>query len=80
MIAHQTQHGVGGHQAVGVEHQREVVMLAPALAEIADVAGLEAGVVLAAAVGDRDAAAPGVGQFREVRRSRWPRARGRWCR
>ncbi len=36
---------VGGHHAVGVEHHREVVVLAPALAEVADVAGLEAGVV-----------------------------------
>ena len=42
--AHQPQHRVGGHDAVGVEHDRELVVLAPALAEVADVAGLEAGV------------------------------------
>ena len=46
---------VDGHDAVGVEHDGEVVVLAPALAEIADVAGLEAEVVRAAAVGHRDA-------------------------
>ena len=41
-----------GHQAVGVERQHQGVVLAPALAEVVHVAGLEAGVLLAAAVDD----------------------------
>ena len=49
--AHQPQHRIRGHQAVGIEHDREFVLRAPALAEIADVAGLEAGIL--ARGGDR---------------------------
>ena len=45
---------------------REVVLLAPAIAEVADVAGLEAGVDFTAPVGERDAAAPGIGELGEV--------------
>ena len=56
----------GGHEAVGVERHREFVPAAPALAEVADVAGLEAGVGVAAPVGDRDAPAPRVGERREA--------------
>ena len=47
-----------GHEAVGVEHDREFVVAAPALAEVADVAGLEAGVLVAPAIGDGNASAP----------------------
>ena len=64
--AHETQHGIGGHQAVGVQRQGEVMLLAPAVAEVADVAGLEAGIHFAAAIGERNAAAPGVRQLREM--------------
>ena len=39
--ANQTQHRAGGHQTVGVERDREIVVAAPALAEIADVARLD---------------------------------------
>ena len=46
---------------------REVVLRAPALAEVADVAGLEAGVLRAAAIGDRN----------DARASRWPVRRSR---
>ena len=42
--ANQTQNGVGGHETVGVERHREIVLAAPALAEITDVAGLVAGI------------------------------------
>ena len=38
--ADEPQHGVGGHEAVGVERHGELVVAAPALAEVADVAGL----------------------------------------
>ena len=78
--AHEAQHGLGGHQAVGVEHQRVVVLIAPAVAEVTDVAGLEAGVHFTPAVGERDAAAPGVGQLGEVPGLDGGDAQGRWCR
>ena len=42
--AHEAQHRFGGHEAVGVQRDREFVCVAPALAEIADIAGLEAGI------------------------------------
>ncbi len=50
--AHQAHDLVAGHQAVGVERQHQGVVLAPAGAEIAHVAGLVAGVVGAAPVDD----------------------------
>ncbi len=56
--ADQTQDACGGHKAVGIERHHQVVPVAPALEEIADVAGLEAGVGLAPPVGDRKAALP----------------------
>ena len=56
--AHQAQDRRRGHEAVGVERDGEFVLAAPALAEVPEVAGLEAGVVGAAAIGHRDAAAP----------------------
>ena len=65
-----------GHEAVGVERDREFVLVAPALAEVADVAGLEAGVDLAPPVGDRDAAAPSLGQRAEAAAPPAPRYRG----
>src|SRR5262245_60015585 len=46
--AYQAQYGVGAHQAVGVEHNEEVVQFAPAFAEVADIAGLESEVAVAA--------------------------------
>ena len=58
----------------------EFVPVAPALAEVPEVAGLEAGVDAAAAVGDRDAAAPFA---RPARQSPVPPARDvtrGWCR
>ena len=61
--AHEAQDRLARHQAVGVERQHQVVVRAPALAEIAQVAGLEAGVVGAAAIDDAlrlgDVAPPG---------------------
>ncbi len=57
--AHQAHDLVARHQAVGVERQHERVVLAPAGAEVAHVAGLEAGVVGAAAIDD--ALAVGIG-------------------
>ena len=64
--AHQPQDGVGGHEAVGVEHHGKFVICPPALAEVADVAGLVAGIDVAPPVGDRHAAAPGCRQRREA--------------
>ena len=48
--AHEPQDRRAGEQAVGVERDHEFVVLAPALAEVAHVAGLEAGVLLAVAI------------------------------
>ena len=62
--AHETQHRRGGHGAVGVEHDRERVVGAPALAEIADVAGLEASPALAPAVRDSELRAEARAQCR----------------
>ena len=58
MMPHHAQDRRGSHEAVGVERHHQVVTVAPALKEIADVAGLEAGVGLAPAVGDGEAARP----------------------
>ncbi len=71
---------VGGHHAVGVEQHREVVVLAPALAEIADIAGLEAGVVVAPPVGERDAPAPACRQRGKARVLGGGESPRRWCR
>ena len=49
--AHELDDGGAGHDAVGVERQHQFVVAAPAVAEIAHVAGLVAGVVGAAAIG-----------------------------
>ncbi len=59
--AHQAHDLVAGHQAVGVERQHQRVVAAPARAEVAHVAGLVAGVVGAAPVGD--AVAVGIGRL-----------------
>ena len=56
--AHHSHDRGGRHEAVGVERDGEFVLAAPALAEVPEIAGLEAGVDGAAAVGDRHAAAP----------------------
>src|SRR5262249_50859676 len=45
--AHELEHEVDGHHAVGIEHDCEVVVLTPALAEVADIAGLEPGILRA---------------------------------
>src|SRR5262249_58398509 len=55
---HELEHEVDGHHAVGIEHGCEVVILAPALAEVADIAGLESDILLAPAVRERDLPAP----------------------
>ncbi len=55
--AHEAHDLVARHQAVGIERQHEGEILAPAGAEVAHVAGLEAGVVGAAAIDD----APAIG-------------------
>ena len=55
--AHEAQHRFGRHETVGVQRDREFVVAAPSVAEIADIAGLEARIDRAAPVGDRDPAA-----------------------
>ena len=57
--ANEPSDGSCGHQTVRIEHDREVVARPPALAEIADIAGLEAGVVRTATVANGDARTPG---------------------
>src|SRR5262249_20049939 len=57
--AHELEHEVDGHHAVGVEHDCEVVVLAPALAEVADITGLEPDILRATTIGERDLPAPG---------------------
>ena len=69
-----------GHDAVGVEHDREVMLLAPALAEFADIAGLEAEIVGATAVGQRNPSAPGRGERGKARCPPPLRSSARWCR
>ena len=56
--ANEAQDGVGGDEAIRVQRDRELMLTAPARAEIADVAGLEAGIGRAPAVGDGNAIAP----------------------
>ena len=56
--AHEPQDGVGGHEAVGVEHHGELMLCPPALAEVADVAGLVAGIDIAPPIRDRDPILP----------------------
>src|SRR5262249_15067272 len=65
--AHELEHEVDGHHAVGVEHDCEVVVLAPALAEVADIASLEPGILRATTVGQRDLPAPRRRQCRKAR-------------
>ena len=63
--AHQPQDRIRRHETVGVEHQREIVIAAPARAELADVAGLVAGVDLTPAVDQRQLVAPLRGERRK---------------
>src|SRR5262249_15178724 len=56
--AHELVHELDGHQAVGVEHERKLVLLAPTLAEIRYVAGLVAGILLTPPIRQRNPAAP----------------------
>ncbi len=62
--AHEAQDGVARHQRVGIEHDHMVEAMAPALAEIADIAALLADIVMTAAVMQPDrtrvAFAPGL--------------------
>ena len=58
---------VCGHEAVGIERDRELVTVPPAFAEISDVAGLEAAVHGTLPVADGDPIAPRCDQFREER-------------
>jgi hypothetical protein len=62
--ADQAQDGLGAHEAVGVEHHHMVEFAAPLLAELADVAGLVAGVDHAPAIGDRETAVENPREFR----------------
>ena len=55
------------HEAVGIERDRELVAASPALAEFADIAGLEAGIHGTAPVADRDPIAPACDQFGKER-------------
>ena len=51
------EHRLAVHEAVGVEDQHVVVVAAPALAEVLDVAGFAAGVLLAPTIEDPPASA-----------------------
>ena len=64
--AHKAQHRFRRHEAVGVERDREFVLRAPALAEVADISGLEAGILFATAIGHRNFSAPCVGERSEL--------------
>ena len=64
--AHHAQDGGRRNEAVGVEGHGEVMRRAPAQAEIPDIAGLEAGIVVTPAIRDRDAAAPFLGEVRKA--------------
>src|SRR4051794_13052819 len=64
--AHEANNALRSHQAVGVEDDRKIVLRAPALAEIADVAGLEAGISLASAVTDCNARLKAAGQYSDL--------------
>ena len=66
--AHEAQHRLGGHEAVGVERDGKFVQMPPALAEIADVAGLETGVDLAPPVGEGDQPIPRGAECGDLRR------------
>jgi len=56
--AHELENEVDAHDAVGIEHDCELVIFAPTCAEVADVAGLDRDVVAATTVCQRDAPAP----------------------
>ena len=56
--AHHAQNCRRRHEAVGVERHAQLMVAAEPQAEVADIAGLEAGIDIAAAVGHRDPAVP----------------------
>src|SRR5258708_1470376 len=56
--ANESENGVRGHQTVGVERHREVILASPTLAESTDVAGLVTRVDHTTPVGDRNPIAP----------------------
>jgi len=62
--AHKFDNGVCGHVAVGVQNQREVVIITPPLTEVLDVACLEAGVFRPAAINDLHLTAKALGHSR----------------
>src|SRR5215213_7518863 len=64
--AHDANDALHSHQAVGIEDDRKIVLRAPALAEIADVAGLKSGIPLASAVADCDARIKAAGQYSDL--------------
>src|SRR5262249_57575218 len=62
----QQQGCLGSHKAIGIERDGKFVLGTPLLAEIANVAGLEAGVDGAPPIRNRDAAVPKIGQLLEA--------------
>ena len=65
--ANQTQDRVSRHEAVSVKRDREFVVAAPSVAEIANVAGLVAGVYRTSTVGHRNTAFPPRGELADTR-------------
>ena len=61
------QHRRRRHDAIGIERNGDVMRRAPALAEVLDITGLEAGIVAAPPVGDRNAALPCRRKFGKAR-------------
>jgi hypothetical protein len=55
---HELDDEVHRHQAVGIKQYCEIVMLAPARAEVSDISGFETDIVGATAVGQGDLSAP----------------------
>src|SRR5215218_8553387 len=64
--ANEAQNRLGGHETVGIKRDGKLVPAPPALAEIADVAGLEAGVDRTAPIGEGNLPSPGAGKRIEL--------------
>src|SRR3569833_590588 len=56
--SNQAENGIGGHEAVGVERHREIMLAAPAVAKLPNIAGLVACVNDASSVRDRHPIGP----------------------